>query len=158
MTDKISISGEFFWTANHNFARKDFAENGVFYCASYPIHWPFLMMGFFVVSFQAYLGVDQSEQFKHEFGPKLWSTTNEFWYSNGCSEMNAVEWLLHIYSTINHQSRIRVAGHLGSTNMAEIYGYVLREIKVCWTYFLKISSLIISSLPCLTHHFCQLLP
>ena len=45
----------------------------------------------------------------------------------------AVEWLLHISSTINHQSRICVAGHLGSTNMAEIYGYVLREIKVCWT-------------------------
>ena len=24
---------------------------------------------------------------------------------------------------------------LGSTNMTEIYGYVLREIKVCWTEF-----------------------
>ena len=47
----------------------------------------------------------------------------------------AVEWLLHISSTINHQSRICVAGRLGSTNMTEIYGYVLREIKVCWTEF-----------------------
>ena len=93
------------------------------------------MMGFFVVSFQAYLGVDQSEQFKHEFGPKLWGTTKEFWYLNDCSGINAVEWLLHISSTINHQSRICVAGHLGSTDMAEIYRYVLREIKVCWTEF-----------------------
>ena len=38
------------------------------------------MMGFVVVPFQAYLGVDQSEQFKHEFGPKLWGEINEFWY------------------------------------------------------------------------------
>ena len=38
------------------------------------------MMGFAVVPFQAYLGVDQSEQFKHEFGPKLWGETNKFWY------------------------------------------------------------------------------
>ena len=49
--------------------------------------------------------------------------------------VHAVEWLLHISSTINHQSRICVAGHLGSTDMAEIYRYVLREIKVCWTEF-----------------------
>ena len=78
MADMISTSGEFFWTANHNFARKDFAENSVFHCASYPIHSPFLMMGFLVVSFQAYLRVDESEQFKHEFGPKLPGATNEF--------------------------------------------------------------------------------
>ena len=56
--------------------------------------------------------------------------------------VHAVEWLLHISSTINHQSRICVAGRLGSTNMTEIYGYVLREIKVCWTQFLKLSYLI----------------
>ena len=100
------------------------------------------MMGFAVVPFQAYLGVDQSEQFKHEFGPKLSGATNEFWYSNDCSGMNAMEWLLHISSTINHQSRICVAGRLGSTNITEIYGYVLREIKVCWTEFSKLSYLI----------------
>ena len=29
------------------------------------------MIGFVVVLFQGYLGSDQSEQFKHEFGPKL---------------------------------------------------------------------------------------
>ena len=44
-------SGEFFWTVNRNLARKDFAENDVFDCASYPIHWPFLVMGFVVVPF-----------------------------------------------------------------------------------------------------------
>ena len=93
------------------------------------------MMGFVVVSFHASLGMDQSEQFKHEFGPKLWPATNEFWYSNDCGEMNAVEWLLRTSSTIYHQSRICVAGGSGSTNMTEIYGYVLREIKVCWTEF-----------------------
>ena len=49
--------------------------------------------------------------------------------------VNAVEWLLHISSPINHQSRICVANRLGSTNMTEIYGYVLREIKVCWMEF-----------------------
>ena len=56
--------------------------------------------------------------------------------------VHAVEWLRHISSTINHQSRIYLAGRLGSTNMTEIYGYVLREIKVCWTQFLKLSYLI----------------
>ena len=75
LADLISISDEFFCTANHNFARKDFAENGAFHCAYYPIHWPFPMMGFVVVSFQAYLGVDQIEQFKREFGPKLGGAT-----------------------------------------------------------------------------------
>ena len=49
--------------------------------------------------------------------------------------VHAVEWLLLISSTINHQSRICVAGRLGSANMAKIYRYVLREIKVCWTEF-----------------------
>ena len=63
------------------------------------------------------LGVDQSEQFKHKFGPNLWGATDEFWYSNESSGINAVEWLLQISSTINHQSRICVAGHLCSTNM-----------------------------------------
>ena len=29
--------------------------------------------------------MDQSEQFKHEFGPRLCGGTNEFWYSNVCS-------------------------------------------------------------------------
>ena len=70
MADLISISGEFFWTANHNFVRKDFAENRVFNCLlSHAL--VLFMMGFVVVPFQAYLGSDQSEQFKHEFGPKL---------------------------------------------------------------------------------------
>ena len=49
--------------------------------------------------------------------------------------VHAVEWLLHISSTINQQSRICVAGRLGNTDMTETYGYVLREIKVCWTEF-----------------------
>ena len=71
----IRISGEFFWTASHNFARKDFAEYGVFHCASYPIHWLFPMIGFVLVSFQAYLGVDQSEQFKQKCGQKLGGAT-----------------------------------------------------------------------------------
>ena len=53
--------------------------------------------------------------------------------------VHAVEWVLHISSTIDHQSRICVAGCLGSANMSEIYRYVLREIKVCWTKFLKLS-------------------
>ena len=85
LADLISISGKFLWTANDNFARKDFAENGVFHCASYPIHWLFPINGFVAVSFQVYLGVDQSEQFKHEFTPKLGGATDEFWYSNVCS-------------------------------------------------------------------------
>ena len=85
LADLISMSGEFFWTANHKFAGKDFAENVVFHCAFYPIHWPFPMMGFVVVPSQAYLGVNQSEHFKREFGPKLWGATNEFWYSSACS-------------------------------------------------------------------------
>ena len=74
MADLITISGEFL-TATHNFTRKDFAGNGVFYCASYPIYCPFPMVAFVVVPFQAYLRVDQSEQFKHEFGPKLGGAT-----------------------------------------------------------------------------------
>ena len=49
--------------------------------------------------------------------------------------VHAVEWLLHISSTINHQSRICVAGRLGSAKMTEIYRYVLQEITVCWTAF-----------------------
>ena len=49
--------------------------------------------------------------------------------------VHAVEWLLHISSTINHQSRICVAGRLGSANMTEIYRYVLQETKVCWKKF-----------------------
>ena len=49
--------------------------------------------------------------------------------------VHAVGWVLHISSTIDHQSRICVAGCLGSANMSEIYRYVLREIKVCWTKF-----------------------
>ena len=75
MADLISILGELFWTANYNLTRKDFVENGAFHRASYPIHWSFPMMGFVVVPFQAYLGVDQSEQFKHKLGPKLGDTT-----------------------------------------------------------------------------------
>ena len=71
LADLISISGEFFWITNHNCCRKDFSENRVFNCVSYPIHWSFFMIGFVVVPFQGYLGSDQSEQFKHEFGPKL---------------------------------------------------------------------------------------
>ena len=39
--------------------------------------------------------------------------------------VHAAEWLLHISSIINHQSRICVAGLLGSTNMTEIYVYVV---------------------------------
>ena len=61
MADLISILGEFFWTVNHNFARKDFVENGVFHCASYHIHWPFPMIGFVVEPFQVFLRVDQSD-------------------------------------------------------------------------------------------------
>ena len=49
--------------------------------------------------------------------------------------VHAVEWLLHISSTINHHSRISVAGRLGSASMTEIYQYVLPEIKVCRTEF-----------------------
>ena len=88
------------------------------------------MMGFAVVPFQAYLGVDQSEQFKHEFGPKLWGGTNEFWSSNVCSCSGMAS--LHFF---DYQSSICVAGRLDITNMTEIYGYVLREIKICWTEF-----------------------
>ena len=33
------------------------------------------MMGLMEVPFQAYLEVDQSEQFRHEFGPKLGGAT-----------------------------------------------------------------------------------
>ena len=71
----LIILGEFFGTANHNLTRKDFAEYGVFHCASYPIHWLFPMIGFVVVSFQAYLGADQSEQFKQKLGTKLEDAT-----------------------------------------------------------------------------------
>ena len=39
------------------------------------LSWPFSMMGFVVVPFQAYLGVDQNKKFKHEFGPKLGGAT-----------------------------------------------------------------------------------
>ena len=79
LADLINISGEFLWTTDDNFARKDFAESGVFHCPSYPIHWLFPINGLVA------LGVDQSEQFKHEFVPKLGGATNEFWYSNVCS-------------------------------------------------------------------------
>ena len=62
------------------------------------------MMGFVVVPFQTYVGVDKSEQFKHEFGPKLGGATNEFWYSN--MFVLAVKWLLHIFTTIINQESV----------------------------------------------------
>ena len=88
------------------------------------------MMGLAVVLFQAYIGVDQSEQFKREFGPKLWGGTNEFWYLNVCSRSGMAS--LHFF---DYRSSICVAGRLDMTNMTEIYGYVLLEIKICWTEF-----------------------
>ena len=67
--------------------------------------------------------------------------------------VHAVEWLLHISSTINHQSRICVVVRLGSTNMTEIYGYALREIKICWTEFWKLSYLIAAAVQAKSRNF-----